>query len=341
MAVPSSIDPKSGFCREKCTFYSLLPPLLLPSPSIPLDITSYTFSLYPPSDSPAIIDTSTGAGISHRELRSLVLSLSSSLQLTLGVRKGDAVLILSPPSIYVASLYLAILSLGAVVTASNPLSTESELEHQIGISKPVLTFTHSSLSKKTSTFRHRVIAIDSLEFRELTVPSKAVSQQTEIHQDDPATILYSSGTTGRVKGVMSSHRNYIALVAGYHAEVVESAAPPVALVTVPLFHIFGFFMVLKAVALGETMVLMPKFEFFVLLRAVEKYRVTYMLMAPPLVVALAQVDEVLKYDLGSLEMIGSGGAPLGKGVIEKFAKRFPKVEVRQVTSSSSFSFTHV
>ncbi|KAL4193579.1 hypothetical protein AMTRI_Chr06g200210 [Amborella trichopoda] len=329
MAVSSSIDPKNGFCRENCTFYSLHPPLLLPSPCIPLDITSYSFSLYPPSDSPAIIDASNGARISHRELRSLVLSLSSSLQHTLDIRKGDAVLILSSPSIYVPALYLAILSLGAIVTTSNPLSTESELEHQIGISKPVLTFTHFSLSHKTSTFRHRVIAIDSPEFRELAVPSKPVRREAEIHQNDPATILYSSGTTGRVKGVLSSHLNYIAVVAGYKAEAEDRAAPPIALMTVPLFHIFGFFMVLKTVALGETMVLMPKFEFSVLLRAVEKYRVTYMPVAPPLVVALAKADEVLKYDLSSLETIGSGGAPLGKGVIEKFAKRFPKVEVRQ------------
>ncbi|KAK9278395.1 hypothetical protein L1049_027960 [Liquidambar formosana] len=96
-----------------------------------------------------------------------------------------------------------------------------------------------------------------------------------------------------------------------------------------MFHVFGFFMLVRAVAVGETLVLMEKFDFEKMLRAVEKYRVTYMPVSPPLVVALAKSEVAGKYDLSSLEYLGCGGAPLGKEVSERFAARFPNVDIGQ------------
>lgn len=156
-----------------------------------------------------------------------------------------------------------------------------------------------------------------------------------IHQNDSATILYSSGTTGRVKGVELSHRTLIAVIAGlYHNkhkadDAVENLPHPVSLFSLPLFHVFGFFMLIRAAALGETLVLLGKFDFENMLEAIEKYKVTYMPVAPPLVVAFAKSDLVNKYDLSSLRLVGSGGAPLGKVVSKSFTARFPNVEITQ------------
>lgn len=102
------------------------------------------------------------------------------------------------------------------------------------------------------------------------------------------------------------------------------------LFTLPLFHVFGFFMLVRAVAMGETMVLMERFDFEDMLRAVEKYRVNYMPVSPPLIVALAKSDLVKKYDLSSLLLLGSGGAPLGKETAERFKAKFPNIEITQV-----------
>jgi len=105
----------------------------------------------------------------------------------------------------------------------------------------------------------------------------------------------------------------------------------VSLFTLPLFHVFGFFMLVRAVAMGETLVLMERFDFEGMLRAVEKYRVSYMPVSPPLIVALTKSDLVKKYDLSSLQQLGCGGAPLGKEVAERFAAKFPNIEIVQVS----------
>lgn len=156
----------------------------------------------------------------------------------------------------------------------------------------------------------------------------------EINQNNSAAILYSSGTTGRVKGVLLSHRNLISAISG--VQVLEKTPVegeiephPVALCLLPLFHVFGFFMLFRSISEGNTLVLMRKFDFQRMLGAVEKYRVTYIPVSPPLVVAMAKSELVAKYDLSSLQILGCGGAPLGKEVIDKFHLRFPNVEIIQ------------
>ncbi|KAL6137957.1 hypothetical protein ACLB2K_063246 [Fragaria x ananassa] len=75
--------------------------------------------------------------------------------------------------------------------------------------------------------------------------------------------------------------------------------------------------------MGETLVLMERFDFEGLLKAVERFKVTYMPVSPPLIVALAKSELAEKYDLSSLRLLGCGGAPLGKETAERFVKRFP------------------
>ena len=122
----------------------------------------------------------------------------------------------------------------------------------------------------------------------------------------------------------------------------EDQPDPVSLFTLPLFHVFGFFMLVRAISLGETLVLMQRFDFEGMLKAVERYKITYMPVSPPLVVALAKSELVNKYDLSSLRLLGCGGAPLGKEVAESFHAKFPNVEIVQVTicftSQLFFSF---
>ncbi|KAK4410779.1 4-coumarate--CoA ligase-like 9 [Sesamum angolense] len=154
-----------------------------------------------------------------------------------------------------------------------------------------------------------------------------------VNQSDTAAILYSSGTTGKVKGVMITHRNLIAMIAGlYHNKMAkdeEENTHSVSLFTLPLFHVFGFFMLIRAASMGESVVLMEKFDFVKMLEAVERHRVTYIPVTPPLVVAMSKSDLVDKYDLSSLQVLGCGGAPLGKEVSGRFRKKFPHVEIFQ------------
>ena len=142
--------------------------------------------------------------------------------------------------------------------------------------------------------------------------------------------MYSSGTTGQVKGVMLTHRNLTAIVANYYALRPERESPAVVLYTMPYFHVIGFFYCMKSVALSETVVVMERFDLKKMLRAVEELRVTNVAMAPPVVVAMTKSEVTKEYDLKSLEVCGCGGAPLGKDVIAAFTAKFPGVLLIQV-----------
>ncbi|KOM29432.1 hypothetical protein LR48_Vigan682s000600 [Vigna angularis] len=109
----------------------------------------------------------------------------------------------------------------------------------------------------------------------------------------------------------------------------EAETQPVSLITLPLFHVFGFFMLVRSIALGETLVLMQRFDFEGMLKTVERYKISMMPVSPPLVVALAKSELVNKYDISSLRMLGCGGAPLGEQVASDFKAKFPNVEISQ------------
>lgn len=163
--------------------------------------------------------------------------------------------------------------------------------------------------------------------------AEPVGPRVEVSQSDIAAILYSSGTTGKVKGVMLTHRNLISSAASFDAARTQREIPAVILYTMPYFHVYGFTYCLRSVVLSETVVLMERFRMEKMLRAVDEFRVTHLAVAPPVVVAMAKAkrDVTDGYDLSSLEGISCGGAPLGKDAVAAFKSKFPKVVLVQVS----------
>lgn len=155
-------------------------------------------------------------------------------------------------------------------------------------------------------------------------------RRVEIRQSDVAAILYSSGTTGQVKGVTLTHRNLISVVANYYAHKPERSSAAVILYTVPYFHVFGLVYCLKSVALAETVVVMERFELRKMLKAVEEFRVTDIAVAPPVVVAMCKENVKHGFDLSSIRWVACGGAPLGKDAIRAFSEKFPNTHLFQV-----------
>ncbi|KAK9108429.1 hypothetical protein Syun_024440 [Stephania yunnanensis] len=332
-----SIDPKSGFCPKSKTFHSLRPHVPLPPEHLPISASEFAFSLLIRSETPkttaAIIDAATGTSVSYAELTRRVETLAFAVRTQIGLSRGDTAFILSPPCIQIPILYLSLLSIGVIISPANPTSTDPEVSRQMSLTKPAVAFVSAATAGKVQNGCRKVL-VDSGEFRSMMETGRTGGGvlNRAVKQGDTAAILYSSGTTGRIKGVELSHRNFIAVLAGYgeiKAERGAEAPHPVALFTVPLFHVFGFFMCLRGIAMGETLVLMERFDLVGMLKAIERYRVTYMPVSPPLVVAMAKLDVVKKFDLSSLELVGCGGAPLGKEVSERFTSRFPHIEITQ------------
>ncbi|KAM0934952.1 putative AMP-dependent synthetase/ligase, AMP-binding, AMP-binding enzyme domain, ANL [Dioscorea sansibarensis] len=349
MANPaSSIDPNSGFCSANSIYYSLRANLSLPSPSLPLSIYSYVLSILPtpPSSSPPPPPHHHHPSPFPFSSPRYPPSPPLSAPIFASPRATSCSSSPPPPSRSPSSTLLSCRS-----APSYPLPTLSALPTRsptssLRLTNPSIAFTTSSSASKLP-HHLTVVLLDSPLFRSFLEPGSPSLPPIETNQHDPAAILYSSGTTGRVKGVVISHRNLIALIAGYLASLVAKPlenGPAVTLFTIPLFHVFGFFMVIRSVALCDTSVLMEKVDLPAILRAVQALRVRFIPVSPPLVLALAKSDLVPKFDLSSLERVGCGGAPLGQELVELFSARFPSVIIHQgygLTESSGSAATQL
>ncbi|KAK6153144.1 hypothetical protein DH2020_012783 [Rehmannia glutinosa] len=340
---PSSIDPKTGFCLKTKIFYSLRPAVPLPPENTPLSAAAFALSLQSTISSPeatALVNSVTSHRISYSQFHLCVKALAFSLRTEVGLSRNDVAFVLSPNSTRVPILYFALLSIGVAVSAANPISTKSEISRQVKISKPVVAFATSATAAKLSDSEHelKTILIDSAEFEDMMTRRIASELgEVEVRQNDVAAILFSSGTTGQVKGVAITHRNFIAITANYYSQRQERSSPTVGLYTVPYFHVFGFHYCLKSVALGDAVVVMEeRFELGKMLRAVEELKVTLLAVVPPIVVGMVKSDLTRNFDLGSLEAVGCGAAPLGIDLIQAFTNKFPKGYGMTETSGVAF-----
>ncbi|KAI5392676.1 probable CoA ligase CCL5 [Lathyrus oleraceus] len=335
------IDPRSGFCSSNSVFYSKRKPLSLP-PNHSLDATTFISSRAHHGNI-AFIDASTGRQFTYQQLWRAVDSVTSSLS-TMGIRKGDVILLLSPNSIYFPVVCLSVMSLGAVITTTNPLNTTREIAKQIADSKPVLAFTTPQLvSKITGASPSLPIILMDTDgnssstntLEKMMEKEPELSRVSErVNQDDTATLLYSSGTTGPSKGVVSSHKNLIAMVqivmSRFSKE--EEDRGETFICTVPMFHIYGLAVFATGLlALGSTIVVLSKFEMHDLLSSIEKFRASFLPLVPPILVAMLNNADAIKskYDLSSLHSVVSGGAPLSKEVTEGFIEKYPNVRILQ------------
>lgn len=332
---------RSGYGRDGI-YRSLRPPLILPT-NPNLSMVSFLFrntSSYP--EQPALIDSDSGQTLTFSLLKSTVAKLSHGLT-QLGIRKGHVVLMFAPNSIHYPATFLSIIATGAIATTVNPIYAVSEIKKQADDCKPQMIVTVPELWEKVNDLNlpalilgpkraGNVVSSTKVFYLDDLVNGSAVDLPVvPIKQSDTAALLYSSGTTGVSKGVVLTHRNFIAasLMASTDQDF-EGEKHNVFLCLIPMFHVFGLSIVLYAqLQRGTAVVTMAKFDFEMMLKAIEKYNVTNLWIVPPIMLALAKHSSVQKYDLSSLKQIGSGAAPLGKEIMEECAKNVPQAKVIQ------------
>ncbi|XP_065856647.1 probable CoA ligase CCL10 [Euphorbia lathyris] len=310
-----------------------------------LSLTSFLFqSTLSFPHSVALIDADSGETFTFHQLRVQVSRLAHAL-IKLNIAKNDVVLILAPNSIHFPICFLAIVSSGAIASTCNPAYTSAELAKQIKDCNPKLIVTVPELIHKVKQFDLPLILLNSHNSDDSLSNSKTWSYfdllklpgevsdlpRNDVKQNDIAALFYSSGTTGTSKGVILTHRNFIASSLMVTADQDRYKEPKsVFLCFLPMFHIMGFVVTTYSqLRRGNTAVCMEKFELSKMLRSIEKYRVTHVYVVPPVMIALAKQNAVKNFDLSSLQVLGSGAAPLGKDVMEECSKNLPHVNIMQ------------
>jgi acyl-CoA synthetase (AMP-forming)/AMP-acid ligase II len=271
----------------------------------------------------------------------LVASTAQALRELYGVRPGDRVAILAAncPEWIVA--FWATTSLGASLAALNGWWTQDEILFGVENSDPrVLIGDRKRLARVAShDVGVPVIEIESEFGKLLTHAPQARVPEDPIAEDDAAVILYTSGTTGRPKGAVNTHRGICGFVQttmlnGARLMLAASARgakpeanPPAlaALVTAPLFHMSGLHAgaILMLAVGGKTVWRSGRFDAEDVLRLIEKERITTWAGLGSMAPLVLNHPRIGDYDLSSLRNLGSGGAPTSPTLLERMKQVSP------------------
>ena len=254
-----------------------------------------------------------------------------------GIAKGDRVAILAPNSAEWVVAFWATISLGAIAASMNAWWAPPEVAHAIRTCEPKVVIADASRRAIVCDVAPsiRLIAIEHDIAAFSASASGAALSDEPIDEDDPAVILYTSGTTGRSKGAVASHRALCGTVslARYAGAIALAAAttpigaiaPPVALITVPLFHASGLYgFVIGYLANGGRLVLRSgRFDEEDVLRLIEAERVTMWAALGSMGPRVAERASASGRDLTSMRVLAIGGAPVSPVHQEQLRNAFP------------------
>ncbi|GJN20230.1 hypothetical protein PR202_gb07582 [Eleusine coracana subsp. coracana] len=321
------------------------PSLRCPLPADPsLSLVPHLFARLPRSrpSAPALLDAATNEAVSRADFRRLVSSLAAGLTRRLGLRAGDIVLLVLPNSVVFPVAFLAVLAAGGVATTMNPCSTPAEIAARVRETSPAIVLVNPGNAGKIHQLSVPVVLVpesfndgasEFAQFRALLDPSAAAAPPA-VGQDDAAAILFSSGTSGRSKGVVLTHRNLIAtaeLFVRFEAsQYPQPACDNVYLAALPMFHVYGLALfAVGLLPLGSTVVVMKRFDTAAAINAISRFKVTHFPLVPPIMAAMVSAARTAALSLDSLLQVSSGAAPPSDKLIRDFVKAFPHVDFIQ------------
>ena len=302
----------------------------------------------------------------YADLYASVSATAAMLQKEYAIGHGDRVAVCMrnfPEWIY---LYLASVSIGAVVVPMNAWWVSRELEYGITDSGSKVIFVDKERGVRLQeienfpagvsvcTVRTNISGYDNFDDK-IAPHSGAAMPDAEVKPSDVASIMYTSGTTGFPKGAYASHFSICQalyalkflteamafLMPDLAAEAANSDLQEATLVSVPLFHVTGSTAImLSSLPVGRKLVFMHKWDPLVALQQIEKHKITSFTGVPTMTWEMLRHPRFDEFDTSSLKTIGGGGAPAPKTqaieVNERFAGRpgigYGLTETNAVTS---------
>jgi long-chain acyl-CoA synthetase len=269
-------------------------------------------------------------------------ALASLLVNTYGVKKGDRVAVAMRNFPEWVMSFASIISVGAINVSMNSWWTEDEMDFALEDSGATVLicdqqrFDIGAASCVKKNIKVLVVRAEkplpaSVDRWEEVLPLGDAHPGADIQPDDDATILYTSGTTGRPKGAVSTHRavisslmafsarNNVFLMSGTKLKEVDGPDIPTSFILiVPLFHVTGCVPVMMSCFIaGLKLAIMYKWDPEKALEMIEREKITNFVGVPTQSWDLVNSPEFEKYDTSSLRAVGGGGAPSPTSLVGK------------------------
>ena len=278
----------------------------------------------------------------YRSIHQPVASVAAVLQDRFGVGPGDRVAMVSANIPGHAITAWAAVSLGAVVVELNGWWTGPELVHGLELTRPKVVFGDrrrldrlpaGSVDIPAVCFEDDFDAMEAGDARSLPADPAA--------EDDPLCILFTSGTTGRPKGAMLSHRNHVnmmmqaalqgqigAMLEPASSEPADQAGPACSIGVSPMFHISGFSVALIGGPLIGAQIAYPppgRWDPEVQMEMTERFQAAAWSVVPTQLWRLLEHPRFDDFDLSSLRRVGGGGSTFQPELWRQVRERLPQV----------------
>ena len=266
--------------------------------------------------------------LDYRELDALADRVAASLQRD-GIRSGEAIAVCAGMSIEYSAVFLGTLRAGIAVAPLAPSSTVASIATMVADAGATLLFVDGSVAKALEPVRDRIaaqrIALDDAaagkSFRKWLVPEGSIPAAVVAEPDAPFNLIYSSGTTGTPKGIVQS--NLMRWRQWQRAAAYDYKPDSVTIVATPLYSNTTLVSFLPTLAVGGTVVLMPKFDATGLLELAQKHRATTAMLVPVQYSRIMALPDFDRYDLSSFRAKFCTSAPFAASLKADILKRWP------------------
>ncbi len=287
-----------------------------------------------------------GKQLAYGELNAQANRLANALKAN-GVGRSDRVALYLPNIPQFAVCYLAAMKAGAIAVSINAIFKSEEVKYIVNDSGAVALFTVGDLlqyvpSAGCPTLKHVVVcegdAQGNTAFDDWLGQGANDGKAADMQPDDPAVLLYTSGTTGFPKGATLTHGN---VVSNMYATVHHAGYKPddrMALF-LPLFHVFGQNFIMNATFTAcATLVLYRRFVPEVVLDSIQRDRISMFFAVPTIYINLLNMD-LSKWDLSSIRYEFSAAATMPQEISRRWTERFgrPVYEGYGLTECSPFA----
>jgi long-chain acyl-CoA synthetase len=288
-------------------------------------------------DDDAVIDPEnpSGARLSHAALHARGAEVAAGLA-ALGVTRGDRVAALIGNSAAFLEVVIACLRMGAVMLPLNPRYAAPEIAFAINDSGAVALLHDANLADglpapaDTPALRTRTPLGDAPLF----AGAGPAADPTPGEEEDPAFILYTSGTTGKPKGAMLTNLNLVHSVLHFQTGMGTQIGDRTVL-SVPAGHVTGLVAnILTLLASRGAVIVQRRFKARALLEMIEAERASHTLMVPAMYALCLLDPEMDRFDLSSWRLGGFGGAPMPVPTIEALERRVPNLSLQQAYGST-------